>query len=508
MLFDLNQMIPANHVLLPDKQKNIRSVISSSNIFAQDAGLGVQSIPSINEESIILESGHQPNYFPYSGVWKKVYLLDQFCRMLEETGLQGIGLFGFLDQNMATSTYLFKNQIPALNRNGTQKIGVPINKADKWKRFSEIEKPSSELWDTEIKKIESVYAGIPLDKSELFEIISSSYNRAVTYSDLNAYIFSRISREIFGLDVFFFRYSDLKNDVIFSDGCRKLLSNLDKYNIIYNETIQKENLRQRTVNRSEVPFWYHCSCGGKTTLLIDSSGVCKGTCPVCKENYELDLNSDFHRLEIYLPDMSFSSVSRNVIFFEALGTHIFISGTGGGLEYGKISNEISIDMGFNTPITCSWSSRDYYLGKVHNEAIKELMSTFPLEKVGILDSTLSEYVSSCQQKREAETREMNNFGQKKGLRINMGRVTGSTQACMISRVFSSVPSFLDLCMNIETKKILSGWQESLNHAILMENGSFYILKGDVIYDDGSCGYIHDEIPLVFKNISKIGGANK
>ncbi len=508
---DLRELIPEDRSLSEQQQRNISSLLDLSGSFANDAGFESGNTPTVQEDTVILESGHQPNFLPYSGVWKKAFLLHRFGEMLNEVEVQGMGFFGFLDQNTTTASYLYKNQVPALNKNGTQKIGFNVNRSEKWQRFNRIEKPPLEIWEDEMAQLENLYSDCLPENTKISEILWSSYERAKSFSDLNAFIFSNISREMLGCDVFFFKYSDLMQKKIFPEECKHILENLDIYNSLYNEVIRKEHLKFRPMVTGEIPFWYHCSCGGKIALVMDSSGVCKGTCPLCNESYELDFDSDFRQLEAFLDNMSFSAVSRNLIFSEGLGTHVFISGPGGGLRYGKISDAISSAVDFNRPVTISWSSADYYLGEIHTKAIEELRTTFSLSKEDLLKSTLNERISECQRILEAKVREMKaETAGKKGLRLNTGRLTGKTQADMVSRIFSTVPSLLDLCMNFSCEYIAESWREALNCSVPEMYDTACIMAQDVVYEDreNASEYSPDEIPVLYRNLSAIGGEEK
>ncbi|MGA7628711.1 MAG: hypothetical protein WCA60_09480, partial [Methanoregula sp.] len=63
--------------------------------------MGLPSDPSekITSDTVILESGHQPNFLPHCGTWKKAFLLDRIYRKLQEKGIPAIAFFGLADQN-------------------------------------------------------------------------------------------------------------------------------------------------------------------------------------------------------------------------------------------------------------------------------------------------------------------------------------------------------------------------------------------------------------------------
>lgn len=504
---DLMQMIPKNHRLESYQQQNLSSLCDISQSFANDAEFECCSISSVQEDTIILESGHQPNFFPYPGVWKKVFLLDQFRELLAGNGLHGIAFFGFADQNTVTAPFLYKNKVPALNKNGMQKIGFTVKGSERWKCFNRIEKPPSEVWEAEVEKMANLYSGSQPENQEIYEIMWRSYERANSFSDLNAYIFARISREILGFDVFFFRYSDIQHNQIFSDQCKQILDKLDCYNTIYNSVIKTANNSSRPVVSGEVPFWYHCGCGGKTPLVIDSNGVCRGTCPVCKICHELDFYPDFSRFDHFSKNMSLSAVSRNLVFSEGLGTHLFISGSGGGLRYGNISHAISLAIGFNQPLTCSWSSKDYYIGSIHKNAVDELQNTFSLTKDDVLDSNLNERIDELREKMAEKITEIEAEGaDKKSLRLYTGRFISSAQtAVMVSHVFSTVPSMFDIYMYFDKEDIVGCWRDAFHHAVPEHNDSLCVLAHDVVYKGEDVSeFSRDEIPLLYRNLCAIG----
>lgn len=507
MVSDLTDLIPLNHTLRSSQKRNISNLLTISQSFAHDAQYESSNTPSVQDDIVVLESGHQPNYFPYSGVWKKVYLMDQFQKMLDSKGISGIAFFGFADQNVTTAPYLYKNQMPALNRTGTQKIGFTVKGSDKWKRFETLKKPLPEVWEEEMLAMEKLSTGTNSEFSAVMEIMQKSYERADSFSDLNAYIFSGICRDILELNVNFFRYSDIHRAQLFSDECKQILGKLDGYSRVHNEVIKNEKLPSRPVDSGEVPFWHHCDCGGTILLTMDAPGMCKGVCPLCKTKYELDFGPDFSRFDDFSKKMGFSAVSRNLIFAEGLGTHIFISGTGGGLRYGKISNAISSEIGFNQPVTCAWSSKDYYLGKIHENTLKEFQNTFPFTKTEMLDTALDEKIHAFREDMNQKIIKMEAEGtDNKSIRLYRGRFLGSSKiAEMVSRVFSTTPSMFDIYLNFDRQEILESWGNALTNSVPERCGATCVIKQDSVYDArNDSGFSLDEIPVLYRNMSIIG----
>ncbi len=96
---------------------NVEKIKNLSPTFHKDAGIPFPE-KEIDSRSIVLESGHQPNYLPYPGTYKKAFLLD-FLRKKTDNS---IALFGFADYNLCTAPILYSNKIPALTKDGCVKV--------------------------------------------------------------------------------------------------------------------------------------------------------------------------------------------------------------------------------------------------------------------------------------------------------------------------------------------------------------------------------------------------
>ncbi|MBT8507614.1 hypothetical protein AZH53_04170 [Methanomicrobiaceae archaeon CYW5] len=506
---DLRALVPADHTLRDHQQRNLSALLDISRSFARSAGLKESTTNSVQDDTVVLESGHQPNYFPYTGVWKKVYLLETFREMLDADGMSVVAYFGFADQNTTTAPFLYKNQVPALNKYGRQKIGFSVKGPDKWRRFENIPKPPLEVWEEEMRRLENLYPRMKTNHPEIMEIMWDGYERADSFSDLNAYIFSRISQDILECDVIFFRYSAISRAQLFSDECTRILRNLDTYTEVYNAAIKKLRLPSRPVLSGEVPFWYHCDCGGNIPLMTNAPGMCRGICPICTREFELDFAPDFSRFESYAYRMSLSAVSRNLIFPEAFGTHIFIPGRGGGVRYGKISDEIAHALGFHQPSTCSWSSKDYYLGSVHTKSLRELQKAFSLSNNDLLDAHLKERIDAVQEERRRALKETEDAGADMAtLRLLRGRLIGSAvTADMAAGVFATVPSMFDLFMNRSGTEIAQRWSIELQVSVPERStGRSCVIDGDVVFDgEEEAGFSREDIPILYRNLTAIGG---
>jgi len=108
----------SGHIPTEEQMENLRKIKKISDKFHKDADISVVDycidFNNISEGIMIFESGHQPNYFPYPGTWKKAFLLDFFHKKIENS----IALFGFADYNLCTAPILYSN------KNGNITIGI------------------------------------------------------------------------------------------------------------------------------------------------------------------------------------------------------------------------------------------------------------------------------------------------------------------------------------------------------------------------------------------------
>ena len=269
-------------------------------------------IPKIDvKDKAIFESGHQPNFLPYPGVWRKVFLLSHLAKAYDANPI-----FGFHDLNVCTSKWLFQNRIPAMNKNGFVTVGFKRKRRNM--SLNAMDKPSEDEWNEVIGEIEKRYGG-----SIVIDELQRSYDLATNFADVNAIFFARLSFRMGFDNVLFFRYSDILS--AFKEEWNKIILKLDRR-----------------------MYWYRCRCGGMTMDEV---------CPICGGN-------DF----IYpVPN----AILRHLLFFEGLRTSVFVSGSG-GLSYGKIADEIASKLGLNRPITICWIGRDLYMNDVRRKVVEDL----------------------------------------------------------------------------------------------------------------------------------------
>ncbi|MCX9010522.1 MAG: hypothetical protein OIN66_05300 [Candidatus Methanoperedens sp.] len=470
---------------------NLRVVYEAVGEFSSEAGIGF-SQPRLDKETIILESGHQPNFLPHSGLWKKLFLLDFLRKKLNGQGKRATALFGFADYNLCTARLLTQNKLPAFNKLGCESIGFKISGEDRWKRFDYLEKPDESDWEKEIGRIVSHYKKHPippdmqLNLAELIETLEECYRRAKNFPDLNAFFISRICNKLLDLDISFFRYSDLQRKGVFLEEWKRVTCNLEDYNSVYNNSIRSLGLDIPLCQSDSLPFWYHCHCGAKVSLLLKEKRA-EGRCRICSREHIMGIEE----LTKNFGDLSPNAVARNIIFSEGIGTDMFISGSGGGLRYGKISDEISIKLGFCLPVTISWKSRDYYTGPVHAAALHELgkICSISEERIG------KEDIGKIMKDKKARLTEMIEKAKENGERSSIKKYEGQyinlgTSLMAINAVYRTTPSFMDVFVSQGARQIIQCWENALRGT----DGKRIIVK-DVVYGSGD---------NIYKKVEEIG----
>jgi len=506
------------HILSTPQQENVSRLTEISEKFHTKAGIRRNDDLGKSSRIIVLESGHQPNFFPYSGTWKKAFLLDRIRKsLIREGGDPAVAFFGLADQNISTARLLSKNQIPALNKNGYLKIGFKIKEENKSRSFNHSQKPSADQWQGEIDKIGQYYhtlskknkIGDEFPESQLeqiFHIMWKSYDLAENFAELNALVFAKICREIFNLDLSFFLYSDMHKEKMFLQESGTVLRNLESFNRIYNSEIAEKGLDIPMVPHNHLPFWYECECGEKLDLFIDDSGTCKVTCSSCKKNYNLSFDNDFANLWEYFGSMDFNAVSRNIIMAEGLGDSLFLSGTGGSLRYGMISDRISRDIGFHRPLVLAWRSRDYYLGRIHRAALHELMRTYSLIPRDILAGSLLEKIAEERSRISQNLALARQCADQKKIKYWTGmQGSAANLAVFIHNMFTATPSCFDLLANFDRHEIVNLWEQAILTPEIRKTDSIHQIHADILY---AVPQFHDlqpaDLPELYRQIGTIG----
>jgi len=198
--------------------------------------------------------------------------------------------------------------------------------------------------------------------------------------------------------------------------------------------------------------------------------------------------------------MSPDAVARKLVFSEGLGTDLFISGAGGGLRYGIISNEVSREMGFNLPLTLVWTGRDYYSGIVHEMILNELKKAFDLGIGDMFTLSEEEVVLKMREKRDELAEMLRNLGQEEEKKKFIQKYKGyyintSTQTRIAGNIFSLTPSILDIFVSVGFDGVSESWR-SIPGNLEIEEGEFYKIERDVVYGDERVARIYRNVKVL------------
>ncbi len=469
------------------KQQNEKSRMSSRNIkliekisgnFHREARIKPVK-PKINDDALVIETGHQPLFLPFSGIWRKAYLADHLRRLADGRRDSVISVFGFMDHDTSSSKLLYQNKVPKMNKAGHRNIGLkrPEN-SDIWKRFNAMEKPEPDVWEKVIDELLEIYS----DNKNVYPIAEElwkSYELSENLADVNAIFFARICHAM-GIETMFFRCSDVQNEMIFLEVWETICRNLDRFVESHNKAIEMlyfEDLERMKSN--DLPFWYHCTCGGKAQL--SNAGTYVGKCRCCGEMYEFECVEDILK---EFKHLSPKAIMRNIIFYEGLRTDIFVSGSGGSLRYGRISNIVSREFDFSIPLTLYWVGNDIYTGHAHVQALKSLKNEFKIEESQFFER--EEILEKIREKRMTLYENVKNSmdNEKKAKKfLNQYKQTHNVVKA-VSNIFLINPSLVDVVANCGIDSIKKVWEKSLEDSEItaMNDGEFYGITRDIIYE--------------------------
>lgn len=505
--------------LTPEQRENIRRLAGISREFGREAGIPLPEPPPVSGQAIVLESGHQPNFLPYPGIWKKALLLGKIREAFAGKGCEVVAFYGFLDYDNAASPYLSGNTIPSLQKEGTARIGFRVSGGDRFRCFHTLEKPGRDRWRQEMERIAGSYrknakdlkldpAALQPGLDDLIGVLERSYQDARTLADLNAFTFARLCARGTGQKIHFFRYSDIMREGLFLDEWKRILAAREPYIREFNAAIAERGLPLAQVTGDHVPFWYQCECNGKVPLAAQGgTGAVTGRCPACSREHRLELGEDFSGLRTYYPRISPRAVPRNLMMAGGIGTHIFIAGSGGGLRYGLVADVVARALGFRAPRTMSWSSRDFYIGPVQASVLRELARTFGVTLPDLVTGRHIPIVRNSLEGIERTISELESGGVDPAqVRKHSCRLYNAGVLLEIARkVFGLTPSILDLLVSADPAAVLRGWEERLETLGFVESGGQLLSSGDVCHGTGFMESIkYGDIPKIYHALETIG----
>ena len=346
-----------------------------------------------NEKLKIIVAIHQPNLFAFSGVFKKIVMLETLSNNLEKPDDAPLPLFLIIDHDFMDDSWVHVAKLPSMkNSSGILDIRYPMNDVKRWKIIFKTDPPTHSLvssWENQ------VYTWIKSDKSiskenrkrlynnleKFWQFVEESLSSSKNYSEFNSHIMAKIINIVWDYKTLFVNLSELSN--AFKNGYNFLLSNNDVYlkSLERSETFFRNHGIHNGISSNSSkysPLWLNCSCGSKGYSILnkDENGNAnlKGKCISCKRDLFIKVGT---KNNISIPVDKLSLVSPRAIpilllLSRELKISSYITGTGGSLGYTIIGKRVYDDLKIKMPLLLLWASNDVYTGFAQKEALRVL----------------------------------------------------------------------------------------------------------------------------------------
>ena len=403
---ETDEFIGANRELL-------KKVITNFHTKARTLNEKVTNqIDSLSDERLKIIVGiHQPNLFAFSGVFKKIVLLESLANHYKRKNYTIVPVFLIVDHDFMDDKWMHVAKLPSIrNSSGVLDLRYPINDSKRWKISNRTEPPTRSLinyWENQIynwiknnKDLSKSEVKTLYDRFQKFwNIVEEAILLSDNYSEFNSIIMSKIANNIWNYKTLFVNLSDLSR--VFQRGYNFLLSE----NEVYLNSLEKsENyFREQGIFtgvsanlNKHSPLWLHCDCGSKASSKISRKDngeiVLIGKCISCKKNLSLSVGKNG---KVSIPDNKINMVSPRAIpilllLSRELAISGYISGTGGSIGYTIVGKRVFDELQVKLPSMMLWAGTDVYTGFAQREASNYL------DENGI--SNISEFFIEINQK--------------------------------------------------------------------------------------------------------------
>jgi hypothetical protein len=336
----------------------------------------------------LLVSAHQPNLFAYSGVFKKVVLLETLKTTIEKYKESGIvNLFVIIDHDFINEIWMRRAQLPSFHHSsGLLQLRFSVDHLKRWAIMSKVPRPPEKIlynWRKEIISWIKKSSSSPSHRAKMvdnlnsfWEIVESAYSKAGSYSDFNAFLMSKIVNSVWRYNTLFVRLSEISK--VFQNGFQFLLSNLTTYTDALRGTEQMllsqgESTGVSSTSYDKAPMWLHCNCGSKARLSVSKHEkfAFTGSCLSCKKELTLYLAADGYNgpdLSKVISFISPRAISLPLLLSLDLQISCYCSGKG-AIGYLTDANAISKHLGIAWPLILVWDSKDDYMGMAQKQAL-------------------------------------------------------------------------------------------------------------------------------------------
>lgn len=344
----------------------------------------------LSPRSQIFVSIHQPNLFAYSGVFKKIVLLQVLKNRLQRltsvnsfpSGVSFVNLFLIVDHDFVADHWMRIAQLPSVdNGDGVLELKMQVNHAKRWNMVCNMPPPDESTlshWHKQTMswlKHSSTSFGSDLDEEQrvimvsdlekFWRVVDDAYKKAETYAEFNAFIISNIVNKVFGYDTLFVPLSKISKT--FKHGYNFLLKHEKEYRDALNDSEAmfcnygiQSGLSEHT--RTHSPLWLHCKCGSKASTKVINNERLGGICMGCKKQIDIPLHAIEAKDEEALDLLSPRAIPILMLLSRELGVSAYASGTGGSMAYVLSGLGAFSRLHINVPYTVAWGAEDCYFG--------------------------------------------------------------------------------------------------------------------------------------------------
>jgi hypothetical protein len=474
-------------------QLSIRKFHIEADTLTSDVSNKIASLIKPNTE--IFVSTHQPNLFPYSGILKKIVLLNVLKDAVEnlDQNKKVTALFVVLDHDFMDELWVHVAQLPSIwNSLGTLDLRMPVSKSISRKMISSIPVPTQTVLDSWKMQVKRWIAKCTSSNPDIRSRIIDNFNRywtkveetlskAKTYGDFNSFLMSQLVNKEWQYDTLFVRVTDLF--AVFEEGYKYLVANFSAYSEALRETEKvltdygiKTNVSSRSFDY--FPLWLHCNCGSKAPTKIaneQESITLVGICLSCKKTLKAKIGSNGRAYisEELLQYLSPRAISLLLLLSRELGITCYCSGVG-AIDYMIYGNAVFDVLSIKRPLIVFWPSRDVYNGIAQCEAINLIANAQqnvkdPLQGLKELKEQEIRFKYQIKALITERSREVKNRGhidsildnlfQLKEQQRNFRNIITLTEKGI--RVLKVSPCLVDYAVNFGIKNIESYWRQSL-----------------------------------------------
>jgi hypothetical protein len=493
-----------NRVLLADHVYRFHDQAGTRTNAIRDAVVKCLLFPTAE----IFVSIHQPNLFAYSGIFKKILLLQtlksRLQKIVKERQLpesRFVNLFLLVDHDFMDDYWMRTAELPSITNNGgIMEFRMPVRNNQRWKLVCNMEVPNRSVidhWHHQLirwlRNGCDIAAPVENDRIKQMaenladfweEIVEVAYSRAKSYADFNSFMMSQIVNKVWGYDTLFVRLSEISN--VFREGYQFLLENFRPYSgalELAEVSFMRDNVTTGVSvgTHQRAPLWLHCSdpeCGSKASVkLLGGDGLTQrklgGICMSCKKQVDLYFHDAHHGIsDEQVNELSPRAIPILLLLARELGVRAYGSGIGGSMGYVMVGRMAFEALNIKMPFTVAWGGEDCYYGINQWAALRSIKANNKNQVINLIDKTrraLIEHSIRIKPLLDERTRLYENKEQMHDLLAHLNLLKQEqrksreiyTRAEKVKKAIEVRPCIIDYAVNFGLKRTEEMWRLNL-----------------------------------------------